>query len=50
MKYLDDVNLLNKKSELISKCQHENKSLISSVTDQQKLNVNYLQKPLILTC
>ena len=31
IRYLDDVNLLNKKSELISKCRHENKLMISSV-------------------
>ena len=33
MKYLDDVYLLNEKSELISKCRHENKLMISSVED-----------------
>ena len=29
--YFDDMHLLNKKSELISKCQHETKLLISSI-------------------
>ena len=33
IKYLDDVNLLNKKLELISKCRHENKLMNSSVKD-----------------
>ena len=30
LKYVNDVNLLNKKSEFISKCRHENKLLIKS--------------------
>ena len=29
--YFDDMHLLNKKSECISKCQHENKFLRSSI-------------------
>ena len=33
IKYLDNVNLLNKKSELISNCQQENKLVISSQQD-----------------
>ena len=37
IQYLDDVNLLNKKSELISKCRHANKLMISSVKDKQNL-------------
>ena len=32
-KYLDDVNLLDKNSKLISKCPHENKLIVSSVRD-----------------
>ena len=28
LKHFNDVNLLNKKSEFISKCRHENKLLI----------------------
>ena len=31
----NDVNVLIKKSELISKCQHENKLMISSVKDNR---------------
>ena len=30
LKHVNDVNLLNKKSEFISKCRHENKLLIKS--------------------
>ena len=30
LKHFNDVNLLNKKSEFISKCRHENKLLIKS--------------------
>ena len=33
--YFNDINLLNKKSEFISKCQHENKLL--KVTSASKL-------------
>ena len=33
IKYFDNVNLLNKKSELISNCQQENKLVISSQQD-----------------
>ena len=33
IKYLDDVNLLDKKSESITKCRHEKKLMISSVKD-----------------
>ena len=33
IKYLDDVNLFNKKSEFISKCRHEKKLMISSLKD-----------------
>ena len=29
--YFDDMRLLNKKSEFISKCQHETKLLVSSI-------------------
>ena len=28
IKYLDDNNMLNKRSELISKCRHQNKTLL----------------------
>ena len=30
---LDDVNMLNKRSEFISKCRHINKRLLNSVKD-----------------
>ena len=30
LKHFNNVNLLNKKSEFISKCRHENKLLIKS--------------------
>ena len=30
LKHFNDVNLLSKKSEFISKCRHENKLLIKS--------------------
>ena len=32
-KNLDDVNLLNKRSEFISKCRHINKRLLNRVKD-----------------
>ena len=37
--HLDQENLLNKKSELISKCRHENKLLlkIKKTNDQSKI-------------
>ena len=31
MKHFNDKHLLNKKSEFISKCRHENKLLVKSV-------------------
>ena len=31
IKYFDDSNLLNKKSELINKCRHQNKFLLMNV-------------------
>ena len=31
MKYFDDPNLFNKKSELINKCRHQNKTLLMNV-------------------
>ena len=33
-KYFDDPNLLNKKSELINKCRHQNKTLLRNVKRQ----------------
>ena len=33
LKHVNDVNLLNKKSEFISKCRHENKLLIKSAEE-----------------
>ena len=34
IKYFDDPNLLNKKSELINKCRHQNKTLLMNVKRQ----------------
>ena len=31
IQFLDDKNLLNKKSELVNKCRHQNKLLLSHV-------------------
>ena len=33
IRHLDDVNMLNKRSEFISKCRHINKRLLSRVKD-----------------
>ena len=35
IKNLDDVNLLNKRSEFISKCRHMNKHMLQSVKDSK---------------
>ena len=38
---LDDIDMLNKRSELISKCRHINKQLLNRVKDNSNVMIDF---------